>query len=352
MASAKPMRLNKAAREFNISTQTIVEFLGKKGYAIDAKPNTKLDIEMVELLEKEFQLDKRVKEEAHEKVFDYADNESVTIKDIQDSKETATNDEYQEDVIIQSGIDLGTSDSDRTSEPVEEPKNTAKEEPPEEIIEEPVTEEKPIVKEDKPVAEEKEPEIKKDEPVKDEPVLADDTIAENEPETVVEEKKTEQEPPVEKVTTKDIEKDIDKPVNTEETKEEITSSTTKKEEKEEPVADTKSDTAKEKEEPTTKEKTEDKPQPKVIGKIDLNSINQKTRPDKKSKAQRRRRLRKEKQRLLKRKLLTIQNTRLQKQNKVISKILKKRVSPTNQSKRRKKLTFLKQNILKLKGQPY
>lgn len=292
MASAKPMRLNKAAREFNISTQTIVEFLGKKGYAIDAKPNTKLDIEMVELLEKEFQLDKMVKEEAHGKVFDYADNESVTIKDIKEPKETTIDNEYQKDVIIQSGIDLSDSASDKTPEPAEEPKVIAKEEPLEEVIEEPVVEEpvveKPVVEEpvkNEPAeAEEKEPELKKDEPA-NEPVSPKDTIAENEPETVVEEKKPEQEPPVEKITTEDVEKNIDKPVITEETKEEIASYSIKKEEKEEPVAETKSDTAKETEEPATKEKTGDKPQPKVLGKIDLSSINQKTRPDKKSKAQ-------------------------------------------------------------------
>jgi len=290
MASAKPMRLNKAAREFNISTQTIVEFLGKKGHAIDAKPNTKLEIEMVELLEKEFQLDKRVKEEAHDKVFDYADNESVTIKDIQDTTEPSTNDEYQDDVIIQSGIDFGDSDRDSSSEPVEEPAQTTKEEP-EEIIEEPVVEEKPaiveeepFVEKEKPVTEEIEPPAKKDEPVTEEPVIAADPIAEKEEETVVEEKKTEQELTVEKVTPEEGEKEIEKPILEEKTEEKITPSITKKEE-EEPVTATKSDTTQETEELATIEKTEDRHKPKVLGKIDLNSINQKTRPDRKSKAQ-------------------------------------------------------------------
>ena len=104
MASAKPMRLNKAAREFNVSTQTIVEFLGKKGYAIDAKPNTKLDLTMVELLEKEYQIDKQVKEEAHEKGFDYAGNETITISDIKE-KESST-DDFQDDIFIESSINL------------------------------------------------------------------------------------------------------------------------------------------------------------------------------------------------------------------------------------------------------
>jgi len=293
MASAKPMRLNKAAREFNISTNTIVEFLGKKGYAIDAKPNTKLEIEMVELLENEFQLDKRVKEEAHEKVFDYADNESVTINDIQDTKEPPANDEYQDDVIIQSGIDLGTSKKDSTSEPVEEQKHTAKEEPSVEITEEPVVEEKtavvedePIVENDKPVSEEKETVTNTEETVTEEPVIDTNTIAEKEDVTVVEEKKTEQKLPLEKDTKEKVEEEIEKPILEKETEEKITPSTTNKEQ-EEPVTATKSDSTQETEEDAVKEKTENKAKPKVVGKIDLDSINQKTRPERKSKAQKR-----------------------------------------------------------------
>ena len=38
----KNIRLSKAAREFNVGTSTIVEFLAKKGQSIDPSPNTKL----------------------------------------------------------------------------------------------------------------------------------------------------------------------------------------------------------------------------------------------------------------------------------------------------------------------
>ena len=43
MADAnKPVRLSKAAREFNLGIGTIVDFLDTKGINVDANPNTKL----------------------------------------------------------------------------------------------------------------------------------------------------------------------------------------------------------------------------------------------------------------------------------------------------------------------
>ena len=58
------IRLSKAAKEFNVGKDTIVEFLGKKGFHVDPSPNTKLTSEMYELLVKEYQGEKDVKNEA------------------------------------------------------------------------------------------------------------------------------------------------------------------------------------------------------------------------------------------------------------------------------------------------
>ncbi|MBR4469260.1 MAG: hypothetical protein IKS53_07490 [Bacteroidales bacterium] len=58
------IRLSKAAKEFNIGKDAIVEFLAKKGFQIDSAPNTKLTADMYGLLAKEFQGEKEVKEEA------------------------------------------------------------------------------------------------------------------------------------------------------------------------------------------------------------------------------------------------------------------------------------------------
>ena len=60
----KNIRLSKAAREFNVGTSTIVEFLAKKGYNIDPSPNSKLTPEQYALVVKEYQGEKEVKKNA------------------------------------------------------------------------------------------------------------------------------------------------------------------------------------------------------------------------------------------------------------------------------------------------
>ncbi|WP_410221955.1 translation initiation factor IF-2 [Pedobacter sp.] len=66
MSDDKTIVLLKAAKELNIGISTAVEFLGKKGFAVDNKPNTKLSSEMYNALLREFQGDKIVKEEANQ----------------------------------------------------------------------------------------------------------------------------------------------------------------------------------------------------------------------------------------------------------------------------------------------
>ena len=58
------IRLSKAAKEFNVGRETIVEFLNKKGFPVDPSPNTKLTSEMYALLVKEYQSERDVKNEA------------------------------------------------------------------------------------------------------------------------------------------------------------------------------------------------------------------------------------------------------------------------------------------------
>src|SRR4249920_2183019 len=67
MAEAeKSIRLNKAAKEFNLSMDHIVDFLSNKGFKIESNPNTKLPGEAYNVLLKEFQSDKTAKEEAQQ----------------------------------------------------------------------------------------------------------------------------------------------------------------------------------------------------------------------------------------------------------------------------------------------
>ena len=60
----KPVRLSTLARELNVGTSTIIEFLAKNGYTIEGGPNSKLPFECVELLEEEFKESKTLKEKA------------------------------------------------------------------------------------------------------------------------------------------------------------------------------------------------------------------------------------------------------------------------------------------------
>ncbi|MFD1770237.1 translation initiation factor IF-2 [Sphingobacterium suaedae] len=64
MIEGKSINLLKAAKELNIGIGTAVDFLVKKGFDVDSKPNTKLSPDMYAVLLKEFQGDKIVKDEA------------------------------------------------------------------------------------------------------------------------------------------------------------------------------------------------------------------------------------------------------------------------------------------------
>ena len=55
------IRLNKITRDLNVGITTVVEFLQKKGFTIEANPNTKISDEQYDLLVKEFSTDKDLK---------------------------------------------------------------------------------------------------------------------------------------------------------------------------------------------------------------------------------------------------------------------------------------------------
>ena len=57
------IRLNKVTRDLNVGITTVVEFLQKKGYAIEASPNAKITEEQYAELVKEFSKDKNLKKE-------------------------------------------------------------------------------------------------------------------------------------------------------------------------------------------------------------------------------------------------------------------------------------------------
>ena len=91
-------RLSKVAKELNVGISTIVDFLESKGVSIDAKPNTKLDAEVYDIVSQEFASDKGAKEESKNVSMPSNDRESVSIEsskasDIEETPEAESEDE-------------------------------------------------------------------------------------------------------------------------------------------------------------------------------------------------------------------------------------------------------------------
>src|SRR5690554_472131 len=66
MSEGKSITLLKAAKELNIGIATAVEFLNRMGHEVEARPATKLSSELYQVLLREFQGDKIIKEEANQ----------------------------------------------------------------------------------------------------------------------------------------------------------------------------------------------------------------------------------------------------------------------------------------------
>ena len=76
----KVIRLSKVARQLNVGISTIVDYLGSQGVVIDPNPNTKLDGEHFDLLNKQFADDKSLKEEAEKTSLTREKRETITLK--------------------------------------------------------------------------------------------------------------------------------------------------------------------------------------------------------------------------------------------------------------------------------
>jgi translation initiation factor IF-2 len=251
MTAGKTIRLSKLAREFNVGIHTIVEFLHKKGFDYDSNPNTKVSAEAVELLEKEYKIDLNLKKES-EKIILKSHRPKQEVISI-DNEEEELEEEEEEEGIEEEEVE------EKTPEKPDKPETskTEKEEEEKAPVEKPVREDKLKVvgkidldaskKASKKEEEEPtEPKEKKAEPeAKTKPEEKTEPAKEEKPEEI----KAEKEQPKPETLEEKVEK--------EETKEEV------KEEKKTQVDDV-----------------------KVVGRINLEALNQKTRPSKKSKKER------------------------------------------------------------------
>lgn len=158
-------RLNKVAKEFNVSISTIVDFLQTKGHEIDSKPTTKIEGEVLNILEGEFADDKSAKEKSKQALVKREKRESISLDDVKAPEEV-------KEVIIEEEFDVASFKSERQSESKrEEAKRVEpkKEEPKVEVVPEVIPEAKvevveetkaePEVKEEGPVVDEKDSEV-------------------------------------------------------------------------------------------------------------------------------------------------------------------------------------------------
>ena len=274
----------------NVGIATVVEFLQKKGYTVEANPNTKISEEQYAILVKEFSTDKNLRLESERFIQERQNKErnkaSVSIEGFEKQQEKPKSEDVIKTVVPEDARPkfkpVGKIDLDKLNG--RKPEKVEKE--PEQKQEEPVVE-RPVVKpEVKKEPEKREPEVKKEEVVtspvsvvEPTPVVVEPVVV---PEPVVETKPVEVEKVVEEVKKEEPKVVVAAPVKAEEHKEEE-----------------KVETAQAEVTPVAEKAPEDDGvfkirQPElgakinVIGQIDLAALNQSTRPKKKSKEEKRR----------------------------------------------------------------
>ena len=271
------IRLNKVTRDLNVGITTVVEFLQKKGYTIEASPNAKITEEQYAVLVKEFSTDKNLKIES-EKFSQERQNKdrnkaSISIEGFESKKEkeevvkTVIPEEARPKLKQVGKIDLDNLNKKTAPKVVEPAAKVIEQTPKAEPVVEKVVERKETPQPEKETPKPVVVEEKKPEPA---PQPA--------PAPVLEEKK---EPKIEKTEEKTPQ--------------------VKEMEKETPEAAP----VQEKEDDVFKMRpTEFKSKINVVGQIDLAALNQSTRPKKKSKEEKRKeREEKDKQRQEQRKLM-------------------------------------------------
>ena len=272
------IRLNKVTRDLNVGITTVVEFLQKKGYTIEASPNAKITEEQYAVLVKEFSTDKNLKIES-EKFSQERQNKdrnkaSISIEGFESKKEkeevvkTVIPEEARPKLKQVGKIDLDNLNKKTASKVVE---------PAAKVIEQ-TPKAEPVV--EKAVERKETPQPQKETP---KPVVVEEKKPESTPQPapapVLEEKK---EPKIEKTEEKTPQ--------------------VKEMEKETPEAAPVQE--KEEDDVFKIRPTEFKSKINVVGQIDLAALNQSTRPKKKSKEEKRKeREEKDKQRQEQRKLM-------------------------------------------------
>ena len=242
----KNTRLSKVAREFNVGISTIVEFLHKKGLEFDSNPNSKISDDAYHMLEKEYKSDISLKKES----------EKINLKSQRSKKETISLDDVNEEP--------SASDEEEDDFPADEIRIKDLSSSKSEIL----------APKSSPLPSQSEQVIKTNTPQIDKTKVVGKIDLENlnkkkeEPSPKIKEKIQEDKPVIKEV------KQESKPEKVKEVPVEKTEPVAKKEEPTEPTDSKVISVGKKKVDEV-----------KVVGKIDLSALNQKTRPAKKTKKQ-------------------------------------------------------------------
>ncbi len=100
----KPSRLGKAARDFNVSSERIVDYLKSQGLKIVNEPNTKLDSDMMDIIQKKFGADQEVKAQAIPKVIDFPKENVAPIVEKQAVQEEEIDEPEDDNIRIKTNI--------------------------------------------------------------------------------------------------------------------------------------------------------------------------------------------------------------------------------------------------------
>jgi len=105
MITGSIKRLSKVARDFNVGISTIVEFLHKKGFDIDTNPNNKITDDQFHLLEKEYKGDVSLKKESEliNLKSHRGTKETISLDDVVDGGHKHVEEDYEDDEVIIKG---------------------------------------------------------------------------------------------------------------------------------------------------------------------------------------------------------------------------------------------------------
>ncbi len=276
----------------NVGIATVVEFLQKKGYTVEANPNTKISEEQYAILVKEFSTDKNLRLESERFIQERQNKErnkaSVSIEGFEKQPEKPKSEDVIKTVVPEDvrpkfkpvgKIDLNNLNGRKTEKVENEPEPKK-----ETVAERPVV--KPEIK--------NEPEVKVQEtatPAQPQPAAAQPE-ADKQPAPAKQPENVKQPEPAAEKQPAEVEKVVEE-VMKEQPKVEVTPVKTEEHNREESTAKATPEVPAEKEASKNDEVFKIR-QPElgakinVIGQIDLAALNQSTRPKKKSKEEKRR----------------------------------------------------------------